>query len=278
VTLIETWTKNDLDIKNFLKDYDYFSVHGKRKQKYGRTPGGIVTLIKKDIVNNIELLLKCDYGLFFKLDKHKFGLKQHVILCCVYIPCEGSTFYVDRPESDGIAELESFLVNMVSDHGECDLFVMGDLNARTRTEEDYILDDDVTYIPGVDEWYVVDGFRLPRRSRDNNIPTNTFGRSLLDLCRVFGIHILNGRFPGDRDGEYTFVARTGKSVVDYMLASSSLFDHVINFQIDSKTESDHFPLVCELSCHIVQHSAADLQTAVRPHIRFKWNEANRDGF
>ena len=29
VILIETWIKNDLDINNFLNEYDYFSVHDK---------------------------------------------------------------------------------------------------------------------------------------------------------------------------------------------------------------------------------------------------------
>ena len=64
---------------------------------------------------------------FFKLDKHKFGLKQHVILRYVYIPCEVSTFYADRPESDGIAKLESIIVIMMSDHACCNLFAMGRL-------------------------------------------------------------------------------------------------------------------------------------------------------
>ena len=278
VTLTETWTNSDEDIKDFLDDYEHFSVHGKRRHKHGRIPGGIVTFIQKDIANSVELLLKCEYGLFFKLDKYKFGLKQHVIICCIYVPCDGSTFYVDRPERDGIAELESYLVNTASDHAGCDIFVMGDFNSRTSADEDYILDDDVTYMPGADEWYVADNFCHPRRSRDSNTPTNAFGRSLLDMCRIFGIHILNGRFPGDHDGEYTFMASTGKSVVDYMLASSSLFEHVINFQIDTMTESDHFPLICELSCDIIQYADVGLRSAVRSYSRFKWNETKRDGF
>jgi len=120
----------------------------------------------------------------------------------------------------------------------------GDFNAQSHTDKDYILDDDVTCIPGVDEWYVVNGVHLPRRSRDNNISTNTLGRSLLDLWHVFRIHKLIGRFPGDHNSEYKFVARTGKSVVNYMLASSSLFNLVVNFQIDPKTEWILFSLIC----------------------------------
>ena len=68
---------------------------------------------------------------------------------------------MDRPERDGIAELESYLVNTASDHAGCDIFVMGDFNARTSGDEDYILDDDVTYVPGADEWYVADTFCHP---------------------------------------------------------------------------------------------------------------------
>jgi exonuclease III len=264
-------------MNNFLVDYEYFSVHGKRRHKQGRTPGGIVTFIKRDIPHGIKLIKACDYGLFFKLDKDVFGWEQSVILCCVYIPPDGSTFYDNRPERDGITELESHLVTLVSDNNDSDIFMMGDFNARTSDDADYILDDTVTHLP-VEEWYTADTFNLPRHSRDRNVQSNVFGRSLLDMCRIFGIHMLNGRFPGDDNGEYTFSAKSGSSVVDYMLASSSLFTVVTKFWIDPMTESDHFPLVGELMCNMVTYGPLDDQSAVRPFSHYKWNAAKRDGF
>ena len=66
------------------------------------------------------------------------------------------------------------------------------------------------------------------------------------MCCVFDTHILNGRFPGDKDGQFTCISNDGASVVDYMIASSELFDHIINFKVLDRGESDHFPITCQM--------------------------------
>ena len=85
---------------------------------------------------------------------------------------------------------------------QCDYIIMGDFNARTRN------------------------------SVDNHM--NNFGKSLLNLCQVYGVHIANGRFPGDASGAFTFYSSNGTSVVDYVLASSLLFTSktIENISID----------------------------------------------
>jgi len=65
VTLIETWTQRYLDINNVLTEDHYLCVHDKRKHKQRHTSGGIMTVIKKDILNNAELLPKCEYERMF---------------------------------------------------------------------------------------------------------------------------------------------------------------------------------------------------------------------
>ena len=146
------------------------------------------------------------------MDATTFNLQKPVILCCVYIPPEASTFYANRQEQNGITELEYFLMDVMIENTDSDILVIGDLNSRTGVEQDYIMDDNINHIPGADDWYIVDDFNIPRISRDSQ--TNTFGRTLIQLCRDCGIHILNGRFPGDVDGEFTFISQTGSSVVD----------------------------------------------------------------
>lgn len=47
-------------------------------------------------------------------------------------------------------------------------------------------------------------------------------------------------------GVYVF-ANYGVIVVDYIITSSGLFDHVSNFQVIDNDEYDHFPLTCLLS-------------------------------
>jgi hypothetical protein len=165
----------------------------------------------------------------------------------------------------------------VSDNADCDILMTGDFNARTCEEADYIPNDDITHMP-IDEWYSVDNFNIPRCSRDNTVAPNAFGRYLLDMCSTFGIHMLNGRFPGDCDGEFTYSTKIGNSVVDYMLASTELFNNIRSFKVDNMTDSDHFPLVCELSCNQLGSTAETTRSAVRPVRRFKWDEAKCDMF
>ena len=66
----------------------------------------------------------------------------------------------------------------------------------------------------------------------------------MDLCCGFNIHVLNGRAFDDMNGEITCVANNGRSVVDYILASTSLFDSFSHFEVGLEDFSDHFPLHC----------------------------------
>jgi hypothetical protein len=126
-------------------------------------------------------------------------------------------------EQNGISELEGELLNIVVENLDCDYMLAGDFNARTADLSDFIVDDDISHIEDSD-WYETDNFNLPRRSVDSRI--NIFGFSLINMCQVYGIHMLNGRFPGDTDGACTFISTSGTSLVDYILVSSSLFPRI----------------------------------------------------
>ena len=83
---------------------------------------------------------------------------------------------------------------------------------------------------------------------------NTFGLSLLELCKTYDIHILNGRSPGDTEGEITCTANDGYSLVEYFTASSNLFQSVSKFEVLDRSESVHFPLSCCLTFHISEQT------------------------
>ena len=70
---------------------------------------------------------------------------------------------------------------------------------------------------------------------------NSFGKSLSEMCCTFGIHMFNGRIPGDLNGEFTCTANEGTSIVDYMLASTEFFQYVSHFSVEERDESVHFP-------------------------------------
>ena len=75
--------------------------------------------------------------------------------------------------------------------------------------------------------YIIDTC-IERCSQDEG-HTNTNGLMLLDICKQTGMRILNGRFDNDKQGKYTFVGRSGSSLVDYVIATPNLFESVETF-------------------------------------------------
>jgi len=71
----------------------------------------------------------------------------------------------------------------------------------------------------------------------------------LDLCHFLGLFILNGRIIGNESGECTCFANGGSSLVNYMVASPTLFDcatslvvHKCPLFCGKGCDSDHRPL------------------------------------
>ena len=92
---------------------------------------------------------------------------------------------------------------------------MGEFNARTFLEPDFIVNDSIKYL-SVHSSSTSD-IPLARRNVVNKEP-DTLGKHLLDLCKGSGLRILNGRKLGDLQGNYTcFNHRGSPSVIDYML-------------------------------------------------------------
>ena len=42
----------------------------------------------------------------------------------------------------------------------------------------------------------------------------------------------------------------GRSVVDYMMVHTIIYDTVTHFEVITQTESDHFLLTCQLDCKL----------------------------
>ena len=90
---------------------------------------------------------------------------------------------------------------------------------------------------------------MPRCSEDKGHVNNN-GLLLLDLCKQTGLRVMNGRVGKDSGvGKYTFVGSRGRSVVDYMLASQSLFTLVKNLKF-----------MTQISCLIIASLVAALSS------------------
>ena len=61
------------------------------------------------------------------------------------------------------------------------IILAGDLNARTGSLLDYLIDDSSVNLP-IGDWYDEDQFSSPRTSYESNDKVNNFGNHLLGLC------------------------------------------------------------------------------------------------
>ncbi len=99
------------------------------------------------------------------------------------------------------------------------------------------------------------------------------------------MHVTNGRFSGDIQGDFAFVGTQGNSVVDYCIVSSDIFSSITDFQVLPETVSDHLPIVTHFSRHFEidqpeQHerNARAGQSAVHDLDRYVWDVNKRVGF
>ena len=69
--------------------------------------------------------------------------------------------------------------------------------------DEFIINDSQDFIPELSEnpSYDVDDFDIHRASMGNEV--NNVGRDLISFCQSYGMHILNGRVSGDKNGNMT---------------------------------------------------------------------------
>ena len=106
---------------------------------------------------------------------------------------------------------------------EIKLLLLGDFNVPTARELDHLEDqganDHIT-----EDIFEHDGFNLPRNNKDTE--KNNYGDELLELCKNYNVHVLNGRLDGDSKGEITCIANDRASTVDYGIVNTKLFDKI----------------------------------------------------
>ena len=122
---------------------------------------------------------------------------------------------------------------------------------------------------------------MPRNSRDKG-NLNSFGRTLIDLCCTYDIHIVNGRLFGDTDGQFTCLANEGYCVVDYHIVSTELFPFFTYFTVEDFDRSDHFPFSATLMFkkQILSQTEQFMIDVVdlSNYDNFKWFEERRNLF
>ena len=111
---------------------------------------------------------------------------------------------------------------------------MGDLNGRTRTDEGFVgyKDDKHSPINNV-ILYSKDQSQLSRANLDEHV-VDEQGKLILALCKNSSMRILNGRTPGDMEGNFTrYPSNLNEkpSTIDYALCSETLIKEVTSFSV-----------------------------------------------
>ncbi|KAK6188627.1 hypothetical protein SNE40_004767 [Patella caerulea] len=168
---------------------------------------------------------------------------------------------------------------MNSYQSNADVLLCGDFNARTSSLNDFICNDNGSYLPIYDD-YRLDVNIQQRYSRDGVIDTR--GRELIDTCIGNQLRFLNGRVLGDLFGNYTCYTPNGCSVVDYAIASDCMLNKILYFSVSPflPTLSDCH---CKLSLSIladfdIDHSDETKQITHDMPTKFKWNDRSSDLF
>ena len=232
VALHETWQEHEHEFDTFTEGYSNFDCRRRKKRNAVRGSGGVSVFIKDWLIKTtgiqriFEKFREC-IVLLFKADT--FYRQNDLIMIFTYIAPEYSPVYAQ--EDNGIILLNENINEILLRYPNADLFVSGDLNSRIADLQDFIPFDHLQFVFGETE-YPTDQFDIIRKSKDDTY--NRFATSLIDLCCTHNIHVLNGRPFDDSAGEITCVANNGRSVVDYMLASTRLFTSFTHFQVGNE--------------------------------------------
>ena len=118
-------------------------------------------------------------------------------LCFVYLSPTESTHLTSRDNLWNLLEEE---IAYYQDKGH--ILLLGDFNARTASNFDYIELDSNNYVPLPDN-YILDNL-LPRVFQDTIL--NNYGKILLQLCIDCGLRIVNSRsWPDSLNGSFTYL-------------------------------------------------------------------------
>jgi len=174
--------------------------------------GGIAVLVRETWANSTTVWKTARDGtrIWLRLGN---AFQRPLFLCIVYAAPQGSPY-----------ANSSLFEHICQEVGEAmslgGVLLVGDFNARTDTNTDFIdcsQLSDVLLVPQAIEDTMPNDM-LERQNRDT--VTVSWHHEFLDLCRIAGLFILNGRTPGDISGEYTCLSNKGFSTMDYFLTTT----------------------------------------------------------
>ena len=273
--LTETWVHKDADPPT-LPGYHCFGL-SRPMQGTGRPAGGVACYVKQHLVKYASHWKSAHDGshIWVKIDR-LIGLSSDLYLCLAYFCPEHSTFYRYEHATEPFDNLTLCIAEAQAQGG--DVLLAGDLNARTGTMQDFVTKDQHADIPDLGLPSIED---LPaavptRQTLDREAPNN-FGKQLIAMCQDTSMLILNGRVEGDASGQLTCQTYNGSSLVDYFIASPSLFAAHPHLHVEQlPPDSDHCPLNLSIPLTPVPAHSTSVDANLRklPHPKYQLSKVN----
>ena len=239
IFMSETWRdKFDQEILNWDDDFQEFPKIAAKDYRKGRSSRGNILFIRKSLLPYCEIIVHDAYHIWCKLSNSIINnADTDFFLCCVYIPRKDS-----RLIKSGKAFNFDILMEEVTRFDNLGkILIMGDMNSRVGTEDDFIRDDEIDENLFLPEDYLSDQIIKDRTSLDKLSGVQGHGKNLLNFCKSTSFRIMNGRWEeGEEIGKFTCFKPTGNSLVDYCLIREKDRCIIKSFRTgDISIHSDH---------------------------------------
>ena len=238
-----------------LNGYKCYLKARKRKRRAKRDSGGLCLFVKNELCNFFQQIDCVNEDLLiFKISNAFSSLDKDIFLFFCYMRPLNST----RNNICDDLDVYDVLYNKITElRNNNEIIVIGDLNSRCSTLSDLItsescsnfdpVDDLVSNVNCINEKDLLENsITVSRKNEDTKV--NDFGHKLVNLCKVSGLLICNGRLPGDEIGNFTYFDKKGKSTVDFALVSKGLLCFCKDFCVHKPSAfSDHCVINLNLS-------------------------------
>ncbi|CAG5093321.1 Similar to X-element\ORF2: Probable RNA-directed DNA polymerase from transposon X-element (Drosophila melanogaster) [Cotesia congregata] len=250
ICISETWATDDLFLSSLSQSAKKIFVPATKPLKQGRPSGGLIifsSLTSTTISSSKSWIIA-------KVSASNLT----IITALIY-------FKPNENLEETLDLLQLTLSNIFHTH-QFNLFIAGgDFNARVGNESQ--VQEDVTVNTNLDN---------TRNSRDQ--VCNHQGRLVMRFMEDNGFILLNGRSPGDQNGDFTFCSASGKSIIDLIWVNILGLQHVSDMWVeDMVTNSDHLPVTIRLHTGLI----GDLVQAEQNSMQLsplRWNENHADLF